>query len=294
MKKSILLIVICLWQFHFAHAQCNVDAGNDLSMCVDVFGKIDSIELSPILNGTQGNVSYEWSFAANIGLGTTITGSMLLNDTSIASPYFMQAALLENNKWYPMYLTIHDSAGFSCTDSFLFRISKFNCMLGYIEKRVAPNTSVSISSLSGGGISPYCFHWSPDYNISDTATENPIVSPGKTTAYKCIVTDAIGCVSDCGVSPVIIVDSALAAIPTLSPHFVSIFPNPINDNSKLFFATGGTHHILLYNNLGQLLLFDKAEGYAYLIGNKIISRGEYYVIIVDENEIIGKEKVVKE
>ena len=62
----------------------------------------------------------------------------------------------------------------------------------YQDTTICPETSVVINAQGGGGnAGPYTYSWTPNSNISNPMSANPVVSPSQTTTYYVTVND--GC-----------------------------------------------------------------------------------------------------
>lgn len=293
--KKIFILIVSIWQLQTISAQCIVDAGPDVSMCVDIWSKIDSVQLHPTVNGTVGKVSYEWNFKYNFGLNIYSWGSYLLTDTAAKNPYFVFCDGPENNTWYPMYLIVRDSIGNTCTDSFMFRVSQYSLLLDFLERNIKKGDTVQLYPIAGRAIPPLSYQWSPNYRINDTIIAEPIAYPDKNMVYSCKVTDSIGCVSGfTGTEWYIWVDT-LSGIPDIPISVASIYPNPITETSILYFNQIGNYSIAIYNEIGQLQHQHYSIGNSfYPLKNIIVNSGVYYIVIIENDKILGKIRVLSE
>lgn len=75
-----------------------------------------------------------------------------------------------------------------------------------------------------------------------------------------------------------------------------VMPNPINNHSVVLLDESIRYNAVLqiFNENGQIVLYDKFSSDSYLIGDKIIEKGLYVYIITNGNEIVSKGKFVKE
>ncbi|REJ82917.1 MAG: PKD domain-containing protein [Bacteroidetes bacterium] len=84
---------------------------------------------------------------------------------------------------------------------------------------VSPDTSMDFGSsyqlLAGGGIS---YSWSPAAGLDSTNIPNPVASPGKTTTYVVVITDALGCQTTRQVTVRIIQENRFFVPNTFTPN----------------------------------------------------------------------------
>jgi hypothetical protein len=278
-----------------AKSQLTIDAGNDISVCADKFRKVDSIELLPLINGSKGFVKFCWKFKYDIGLGNYVYGSNILDDTTKQNPKIINASAIPNNKWIPIYLRVTDSVGSIASDSIQLRFSRFASLADFTDRTVAPNTNLQIYSLSGLGIPPLKYKWTPNYNIDDTSAKEPFVHPGITTTYTCVVTDSIGCKSTWYDQWNIYIDSSLTAIEEINQINAKIFPNPITNNSVLQFDNSITqeYYIDVFDILGNNIYHNALLGNTLFLSEMISNTGILFITISNKNQIVYKSKIVR-
>jgi gliding motility-associated-like protein len=146
----------------------------------DVFGecKNTAILFTDKTQADYGNItSWEWNF------GDIISGfdnmSLLQNPSHVYS--------YANN--YTINLKVESSKG--CIDT----VSKFITVKNSPQFSVFPKDTLicTIDTLQIGVIGLGSVQWSPNYMISNTSFQSPLVSPDVNTIYKIKFTDAFGC-----------------------------------------------------------------------------------------------------
>jgi gliding motility-associated-like protein len=123
-----------------------------------------------------GTASWLWNFG---DLSTT-------DDTSILKNPFYQYAAAGSAT---VIMTVNSSKGCSGSYTKLLSISQRPYInLGFTDTLICSIDSVPLKAQTNGA-----YHWSPNYNISDTAIGNPIVYPKDTTVYTLTVKEQ-GCI----------------------------------------------------------------------------------------------------
>ena len=235
--KSFCLALLLYSLISICQAQISVHIGQDISMCRNKWGVIDTMQLAPAVIGNIGSYHCKWDFLYEVehGLGIYIYGGMVLDDTLSCNPKIVYPDILPNNVWLPLYLTITDSTGAIARDSIHIRFSWFSYLPDLTERTIHLHDSLYINALSFGGIPPVHFSWSPTIGMRFADTlGGGYVSPTQTTIYTCIVTDSLGCVSDWGDVWTITVDT-LSGIGEVKNNELNISPNPVFDRLHLDF-----------------------------------------------------------
>ncbi|GAB4248850.1 MAG: hypothetical protein Kow0079_01210 [Vicingaceae bacterium] len=152
------------------------DAGTDQGICYP-----DTVQIggSPSGSGGTGSLTYSWT------QGTTLSDSANANPNAFPS--------VTTN----YILTVSDNNG--CFDIDTIKIIVSNNLLANAgaNDTLCSNDSLIIggSPSASGGIAPYDYLWSPNYNIQNTTSANPNIWSKSDTTYYLTVTDSLGCTS---------------------------------------------------------------------------------------------------
>ncbi len=225
MKKLILFSITLLFVL-FANAQLFINAGNDTIMCVDV----DTIQLgaTPTALGGSPPYNYTWETSYTIGVNT-FYASTFLNDTTSSNPILI--AHLSNQESLIFKLTLTDNSMNSAIDSVVIRFSEFYSTLNDNFATINQGDSVQLLHTIGGGISPFTYQWSPNYNLSDYTAELPWAKPDTTTFYVFTITDSTGCQTNFGdIFEVYVNPSVIEK--EIENTEILVFPNPTS--TKVF------------------------------------------------------------
>ncbi|TVR86105.1 MAG: T9SS C-terminal target domain-containing protein [Saprospirales bacterium] len=189
-------------------SQCTVNAGDDIVVCVGMFGDLTKNELEAnVTGGTPPyNISWKAEHYSGISALDPLTATFFLNDTTILNPEVIEPYSLDGPVVF--YVFVEDAEGNQCMDSIQVSFSNFGIDPMDTKVEIKEGEETTIGSSVGGGIEPLSYVWSPDYNISDIHSPAPTVWPDTTTKYHLEVTDAAGCVFDLEVIWEVIVDPA--------------------------------------------------------------------------------------
>lgn len=141
-----------------------VDAGPSLQMCEG-----DSVQLM-----ATGGIGYSW---------TPSTG---LSDPNIADPW---ANPIDTTLYF---VTVTDTNGCVNIDSAQVDVNPAPPIIMTGDVSICLGDTVTIGAFAPGGST---FAWSPNFMISDTTTNAPMVWPDITTTYTVLVTDTNSCSS---------------------------------------------------------------------------------------------------
>ena len=293
---KILNFILFFYLLHFvAYCQCNVDAGEDIFICVDKFGVLDSTNFkAEIIEGTSP-YTIKWEAEKITGLQSipVLTASDYLLDTTILQGLVINDDFLENNEPFQFKLTVEDSAGKICSDSVQITYSKFALLPEFLEREIDQGDTLEINAIVGNGIPPLSYLWSPNYNIDNTSNSNPHVWPDTTTIYDVIVTDAVGCVSSWGGTAWTVFVRPVSVASISGNSHLDIYPNPSSDLLTISFPTSteaGTYSIFSLD--GRL----KMQGVLDLPINNSINISQLdpgiHIIKVQSGKEVYVEKIV--
>jgi hypothetical protein len=270
--------------------QLSINAGKDTIVCISLWG-VDTTYLGgdPTVIGGEEPYTYAWSAEDTI-LSMTFWASFFLDDTTLANPRLIESA----GHKLKFYIDVWDNLGNHERDSISVRFSQFGYLLMDDFAIINQGETARLWCSIGGGIPPLNFSWSPNYNISDTSIAEPLAWPDISTNYTLNVTDSIGCVAmpevfEVIVNPVDIIQQTIESFKS------EVIPNPIDINSviKLNTVYQNNLNIRIFNESGQVILYDNIKSDSYKIGEKINSNGIYTYIIFDSSKILTSGKFIK-
>lgn len=268
-------------------AQCITEAGEDKYICKNS-GVGDTVLNADVVSGTSP-YTYGWDARYDTGY-EILTASDFLDDTTLLRPTVVSSDL-GNKESVRFYLTVNDNAGNTCTDSMQVTFSEFGYLLGECREYIYSGDSVELHHLIFGGIAPYRYAWSPDYNITDTTVANPEVWPETDTTYSLTLTDSVGCIT--GSSCKIFVNT-VPIHPPRAAEEIRIFPNPVSDASVLKIFKGyNVREVRLYDDEGQLIWKEANPNGNIPIGKTIRKAGTYFLKIIDNKGAVTSKKLIR-
>lgn len=232
MKKSLIFLLLLFFLFgKNSNAQCEVDAGDNVHLCVDIVSAIvDSVRLNPKV--ISGIPPYDFHWEANHPVWGNLNVGNILDDTMAINPLVTSNFGFRNEV---VELTLHltDSIGNTCEDSLFISESSFAMLLVDIKEVLVQGDSVEFGWFRiGNGIPPLSVAWSPNYNISDTTITNPTLWPDTSLIYEMFITDSVGCILK-DYLPVCVNTSSVDDF--FDDDYQSkIFPNPVFEHIDLF------------------------------------------------------------
>jgi hypothetical protein len=286
LKIFTTLILIIFWQQTFS--QFIIDAGSDKYICVDAFGVFDTCLLDGEIISGIGSYTCSWECNYQTG-STSFYASYFLDDTTKLKPSIAHGDVSH----LTFYLTVTDSLGNNYIDSVNVFFSHFSCLLTETESWIQQGDSVQIWNIIGGGIPPLTFAWSPNYNISDTTTENPIVWPDSTTVYNLTVTDSIGCISTFLEDWIVNVTPTIIKI--IEKNNFTIYPNPAKNNVQLTMNNEQLvgSRIEIVNINGQTVKQITMYNEQCTINVEGLSKGIYFVKLIGEKGVSAQKLLVE-
>jgi hypothetical protein len=287
--KITLLIFLLILALCQSNAQLQIDAGDDLIICLDeIYPDLPTLGGNPTALSGEEPYTYIWSTQYE----RIFWASSFLDDTTSANPRLTSIA----HPRLMFYLTVIDGGGVVEKDSINLRFSRYGYTDLYfytpINRGDTMNLYHNICSFEWG-YENLNFTWSPNYNISDTSVCCPQAWPDSTMAYTVIAIDSLGCMSfpdviDVYVNP-----------PNVSPSNIGvskaiILPNPVDESSILTIDCAQDDlTIKIFNASGQLIISDILHEKTYKIGSIINESGFYFYTISRSNEILAYGQFVK-
>jgi type IX secretion system substrate protein len=224
-------------------------AGYNTIVCVD----LDTFQLggSPTALGGIAPYTYVWETSYTIG-SNTFYASTFLNDSTLANPLLISP--LSNLETLTFIVTVTDSLMNTTLDSITILFSRFFYLLGDNFATINSGDSVQLLHSIGGGIPPYTYLWTPNYNLNTFTDEFPWAKPDTTTYYTCTVTDSVGCYTNDGDVFEVYVNPLGITSSVLNEKF-NVYPNPFNKTLSIDFNLHKSSEV-------EIFITD-------LIGNKI-------------------------
>ncbi len=202
---------------------CDIDAGEDRAICQDEFQN-GAILGGEILSGDIVNLKWE-AFHTDTILGNinNYYASDMLDDTTVIDPIVEH--YFDNSVTY--YLTGVTSDNQSCTDSVTLHFSNWTFILGKKIAYKSPNDTIQLSIGAMSNWPHIKYEWSPNYMISDTTVEAPLVWNDTTVYYSLIITNSLNCSVEDSDYEVHIIPSSTNNID--NKHKMNVYPNPAKD-----------------------------------------------------------------
>lgn len=220
MKILYFTLLLNLLTTSITSSQCIIDAGVNRNLC------LEEINDSPQLFGTalSGEViQVKWASSYYFpALNKTYFASDMLSDTTSLQPIINE----HYEKTVTYYLTGITSNGQTCKDSVAINFSDwlFVTIDKVIGKKPQDSIMLWIAAQSSWGHLSYA--WSPNFMISDTTIENPIVWNDTTTFYHLTITDSLNCSVE---DDIFEVYTTTTSSQDIRNEDLNIYPNPTND-----------------------------------------------------------------
>lgn len=293
--KHILIIIFSTFLI-YSKAQCIVDAGPDIYVCVDKFGVTDSSVLQASLLSSTPYQTIKWEAKHFFGLSTIpyLYSSHFLDDTILFNPKIIFSDGVGNNLLLNFTITLTDSLGNICIDSTKVYFSKFAIIPdNYVE--INEQDTIGLYSGVGGGIPPLTTIWTPNYNISDTI-DNVIAWPMVNTTYYSVVTDSVGCVNTFGTGLFVKVLPFGTNLNSFFSENFSIFPNPTNKIITIQnIEVTEKYSVDLYSVLGEQVysITTRKESLNIDLEKLNLNKGTYFVKIAKEQAAFVSKLIYK-
>jgi len=287
MKKELILLCFFLLIFKNFYAQCEVDIGDNVHLCVDIVSEvIDSVQLNPLI--ISGTPPFDFHWEAKHPIYGKFNINNLLSDTNRIDPLVISNFGFRNEV-IMLNLQLTDSIGNTCEDSIFISESSFAMLAVDVKEKIVQGDSVQFGWFRiGAGITPLNVAWSPNYNISDTTVTNPTLWPDTSLVYEIIITDSVGC---------LIKDKlpVCVNISNTDDYFdhndqAKIFPNPVFENIDLS-NFSSIQSAIIYDSSGRLI--SKIENPKSKIECSDLLSGLYFLILKsEENQILTTKFII--
>jgi hypothetical protein len=142
----------------------------------------------------------------------------------------------------------------------------------------------SVNLNVSGGVT---YTWSIGANSA-----NITVSPTVTTVYTVSSTSSLGCVGTKTIQQMVIICTGIDEAGQATQ--ATIYPNPFADQVQISFGSKAKREIRIYNSLGQLVWRNEGEDEQYNVDAAFISRGLYYLQVVQQQNVVHEQKVLKQ
>lgn len=220
MKILYFTLLLNLFTSNITFSQCVIDAGENRNLC------LEEINDSPQLFGTilSGDViQVKWASSYYFpALNKTYFASDMLSDTTSLQPIINE----HYEKTVTYNLTGIISNGQTCKDSVTINFSDWIFLT--IDKAIGkkPQDSITLWIAAQSSWGHLSYAWSPNFMISDTTIENPVVWNDTTTFYHLTITDSLNCSVEDDIFEVYTTTSSSRDIRN---EDLNIYPNPTID-----------------------------------------------------------------
>lgn len=287
--KIFFFTIISVFNTIHLFAQCSVDAGKDIFLCID---KNKNIQNTPNLEAivNLGIQPYKVKWSTNVQVDKPIFS----NDSNLKSIVTNYNGIL-GLSFITIYVSIIDSVGNLCKDSLRARLSYFAAFPDFTERTIKKGDTITIYSIVGKGIPPLQRIWNPQSYILNSNLPSPKVFPNVNAKYSCTTIDSLGCISDWEDSWTIFVDTSKANINfNLYSVYIKNFHNPIFNNTVFDIDNlSQINSIKMFNFNGQLIaVLPKQKSIE--IGKITPNNGVYFIIIYLNDGQKRIYKVIKE
>lgn len=279
MKILYFALLLILFTSNITFSQCVIDAGENRNLC------LEEINDSPQLFGTilSGDViQVKWASSYYFpALNKTYFASDMLSDTTSLQPIIKE----HYEKTVTYYLTGITSNGQTCVDSVTINFSDwlFVTIDKIIGKKPQDSITLWIAAQSSWGHLSYA--WSPNFMISDTTIENPIVWNDTTTFYHLTITDSLNCSVE---DDIFEVYTTTASSQDIRNEYLNIYPNPTID-ILTFESKYPILEIEIFHLNGQKVMTSKLN----IVNTSELNQGIYSVKILFDNQQSVTKLIVK-
>ena len=291
--SKLVLAAVFSFCFFESNAQCSVSIDDRYFVCVDEANEYDTTYVGTNMTLTgQPPFIFSWHIYTERTIGPVtlvLTGSDVLNDTTIQYPYIIDPA----GSPYEAILTVTDASGCIARDTTIIRQSKASVtLMGAGMYGILQGDSVYINVFSPifGGIAPVEISWYPPQYVS-----NPIgVSPGwafpdTTTEFYMILTDSIGCGYDWFSFKVSV---GYQSVDENELDFIRPSPNPTFGRFRILNSELGVLRYELYDLFGAKLRDGTIDNDEVDISE--LPSGTYLIRVFGrDNTFLGIQSVVK-
>ncbi|MCF8255849.1 MAG: T9SS type A sorting domain-containing protein [Bacteroidia bacterium] len=287
MKKLLLLLFVFASDMPVM-GQLVANGGPDVRLCSGITN-LDSVTIGalPTASGGYPPYRYIWYGSNTINPNNTYHASYYLSDTTIANPKLKGYVTMKFN------LIVIDSLGNFATGFTNVQSRGFAMNLSVKQRYIKIKDTTFLYTSLGGGFPPYKYYWTPNYNISNQNSENPLVWPDTSTRYYLTIIDDIGCVSQRDFVDVHVFPTGLTkSIP--DHNKITIIPNPIIDKSTIKFKDNTTiQKLQILDVFGRLVYTIILNGNSKIeIEKDLLGVGVFNIIAIDEDNYYQVGKVV--
>ena len=279
MKILYFALLLILFTSSISFSQCVIDAGENRNLC------LEKINDSPQLFGTilSGDViQVKWASSYYFpALNKTYFASDMLSDTTSLQPIINE----HYEKTVTYYLTGILSNGQTCVDSVTINFSDW--LFVTIDKAIGkkPQDSITLWIAAQSSWGHLSYAWSPNFMISDTTIENPIVWNDTTTFYHLTITDSLNCSVEDDIFEVYTTTASSQDIPI---EDIKIYPNPTG-NILNFESKYPILEIEIFHLNGQKVKTSKLN----IVDTSELKQGIYRAKILLDNQQTVTKLIVK-
>jgi hypothetical protein len=298
MKIHIYITVLLFMGVVFqAMTQLKADAGQDIVVCVNLDGNVESRAIggTPAATGGIEPYSYYWEAEYIRTIGNyfdRISAADFLSDTTAANPL----VILAEGDTIHFRLTVTDATGAIAIDSSTVYFSRFFTHAGYQELTINQGDSVYLSGMTNvaGGIAPYEYLWRPNHGLSDSTSLSFWAKPFESIAYYLTLTDSAGCTATGAPSYYVFVQHASVNEQSENPA-IKIFPNPAVDlvNVEINNPISGRLTLGISDNSGRLLYEKETDDHYVEFPLSGYPSGIYILHIRSESGLLFKKKFIR-
>jgi hypothetical protein len=277
MVRIIITLFLILYFSQINHAQCILDAGEDVVICQnDLF--TDTIHLNPILTNVDTPLqSVVWEYfyqVPNSTTGLTFWSSIFLNDTSALNPYFTSAP--PENDFY-IKLIVTDNSGNVCQDSVrIFYSSAVYCLADCIY------------SIQQGACLPGLFTCVMTVFPAETEWTPHLPCPETSTSYSATITDSVGCVYYSGCMVYVLPSS----VSSLSQSNINVYPNPVTESLYIDSERNlQSIQAVMLDVSGKTVLSQTVNKNRVDVSS--LPKGVYHLMLYEQEKLLGSEQIVK-
>jgi len=293
MIKKTFLFIFSIMQFINLNAQCTIDLHRDYYTCgqTDTILSFDSLFVSGV---EPFDISWTCYFKGLQSDFFKVKASDYLDDTTILHPKIINWPVSALSVPLIFKINVTDAAGCEVVDSLTVLYKQMNFLPEGFQTSIHQGDTIKISPpYSSGGVKPFQYLWTPNYNISDVTSEKPYVWPSTKTIYYVTFIDSVGC-SFAGTGSIIDV-VPVSNIDIDSRVTISVSPNPVQILNRLKIRVEGvrkTKDCIIYDNQGINRLSFSFTGNDTFIDTRQLPSGVYYLSILVDGVIVGNEKFV--
>ncbi|MFK7773544.1 MAG: T9SS type A sorting domain-containing protein, partial [Saprospiraceae bacterium] len=264
----------------------------------EVSFKLQGFDAEAVPSNPFQNIEIKWNFG--------IQGASFITDYNLPYPE-------SEFKWTPsaadvgtniFFVSVGDDAcPFNASNVYTYRVDVLPALsatiIGYDSTTVAPGDTILLEASTPANDVTYS--WAPSTDLSCTDCASPMVIASSTTVYTVTITSLVNGCSTTEEVEITVQPISTREVPQ-SLSSMSIFPNPMTDNSTLNYelSESGLVSIQLFDVLGQqiAILADERQlkgEYQYNLGKYLISRskGIYFITMEINGQSVTKKLFVQ-